>query len=108
MSGTRSERRETERMIRDGEDRRKGAREPDVRARARVPGRSQTGRRISDRKDLRKGASEPDVRVGARAPGDRVRALGSQWQDKRPVGARRQRRGKGRVRLGERSEGAKV
>ena len=104
----RSGRRQTERNIRDPKDLRKGAWEPDVRAGARTPGRRQTERRMTDSKDLRKGAWAPNVRAGARVPGDRVRALGSQWQDEGPVGAREQRRGKGRVRLRERSEGAKV
>ena len=105
-----SRRRQTERRIRDCKDLRGGIWEPNLRAGARAPapGRRQTQRRIRDCKDLRKGAREPNVSTGSRAPGDRMRALGSQWPDKEPVGARGQSRGKGRGRLRKRSEGAKM
>ena len=105
-----SRRRHTERRIRDCKDLRGGTWEPNLRAGARAPapGRRQTERRIRDCRDLRKCAWESNVRTGARAPGDRVRALESQWPRKGPVGARGQSRGKGRGRLRERSEGAKM
>ena len=105
-----SRRRQTERRIRDCKDLRGGTWEPNLRAGARAPapGRRQTERRIRDCKDLRKGTWEPNVRTGSRPTGDRVRALGSRWPDKGPVGARGQSRGKGRGRLRKRSEGAKM
>ena len=105
-----SRRRQTESRIRDCKDLRGGTREPNLRAGARAPasGRRHTEMRIRDCKDLRKGAWEPHVSTGSRAPGDQVRALGSQWPDKGPVGARWQRRAEGRGRLRKRSERAKM
>ena len=102
--------RQTKRRIRDCKDLRVGTCEPNLRAGTRAPvlGRRQTERTIRDYKDLIKGSGKPNVRTGASASMDRVRALGSQWPDKGPVGARGQRRGKGRRRSRERSEGAKM
>ena len=95
MSAIRSGRRQTESRIRDLRNLREGASKPNVRAGARAPGTRQTETRMRDSKDLRKGACVPKVRAGARARGDWVRALGSQWQVKGPVGAREQAEVKG-------------
>ena len=94
--------------MRDPKDLRNGTCEMDRGVGDRAPRRRQTGRRRRHRKDLRTGGWAPNVRVGARAAGDQVRSPECLWQDMGPVGAREQRRGKGRLELWERSEGTKV